>query len=90
MEEVSHALIEDVHDAIFDLVELIKTYQSKNKLSKLFMSTLFKRRQEELDAVVNQAVMRLQLGLQLQVGQDVSAIKNDVSAVKDSFNSVRE
>lgn len=61
MKEVSHALIEDVHDAIFDLVELIKTYQSKNKLSKLFMSTLFKRRQEELDAVVNQAVMRLQV-----------------------------
>ena len=50
-----------VHDAILDLVELIKTFQSKNKLSKLFLSTLFKRRQEELDAVVDRAIMRLQV-----------------------------
>ena len=56
-------MIEDVHGAIFDLVQLIKTYQSKNKLSRLFMSTLFKRRQDELDAVVNQAIMRLQVRL---------------------------
>lgn len=31
-----------------------------------------------------------QLGLQLQVGQDVGAVKDDVSAVKDNFNSVKE
>lgn len=37
------ALMDDVHDAISDLVELIKTYQSKNKLSKVLMSTLFKQ-----------------------------------------------
>ena len=54
-------LIEDVHEAIFDLVELIKTFQCKNKLSKLFLSTLFKRRQEELNAVVDRAIMRLQV-----------------------------
>ena len=59
--EAARVLIEDVHDAIFDLVELIKTFQSKNKLSKLFLSTLFKRRQEELDAVVDRAIMRLQV-----------------------------
>ena len=61
IEAVAHGMIEDVHGAIFDLVQLIKTYQSKNKLSKVFMSTLFKRRQEELDAVVDQAIMRLQV-----------------------------
>ena len=50
-------MIEDVHDAIFDLVELIKTFQSKNKLSKLLLlSTLFKRRRDELDAVVDRAI----------------------------------
>lgn len=59
--EVARALIEDVHDAIFDLVELIKTYQNKNKFSKLFVSTLFKRRQEELHAVVDRAITRLQV-----------------------------
>lgn len=59
--EVARGMIEDVHGAIFDLVQLMKTYQSKNKLSRLFMSTLFKRRQEELNAVVDQAIMRLQV-----------------------------
>ena len=56
-------MIEDVHDAIFDLVELIKTFKGKNKLSKLFLSTLFKRRQDELDAVVDRAIMRLQVSV---------------------------
>lgn len=59
--EVARVLIEDVNDAIFDLVELIKTYQSKKKLSKVLMSTLFKRRQDELDAVVDRAIVRLQV-----------------------------
>lgn len=53
-------MIEDVQGAISDLVELIKTYQSKNRLSRLFLSTLFKRRQHELDAVVDRAINRLQ------------------------------
>lgn len=59
--EVARDLIEEVHAAVFDLMELIRAFQSKNKLSKVFMSTLFKRRQEELDAVVDRAVMRLQV-----------------------------
>ena len=62
MGEAARVLIEDVHDAIFDLVELIKTFQSKNKLSKLLLlSTLFKRRRDELDAVVDRAITRLQV-----------------------------
>lgn len=56
---VERALIEEVHDAVSDLVDLIKTYQNKNKLSKVLMSTLFKRRQEELDAVVDKAILHL-------------------------------
>ncbi|CBJ30083.1 putative CTR1-like protein kinase/ leucine rich repeat-containing protein [Ectocarpus siliculosus] len=70
--EVERALLEEVHDAVSDLVDLIKTYQNKNKLSKVLMSTLFKRRQEELDAVVDKAILHLHLGLQVQVGQDVA------------------
>lgn len=35
-------------------------------------------------------LVTIQLGLQLQTGQDVSAVKDDVSAVKDNFDSVRE
>ncbi|CAM9894223.1 unnamed protein product [Ectocarpus fasciculatus] len=83
--EVARILIEDVHDAVFDLAELIKTFRSKNKVSKVLMSTLFKRRQDELDAVVDRAILRLQLGLQVQVGHDVNAVKNDVSAVKEGM-----
>lgn len=59
--DVARALVEDVHKAIFDLVELIKFFQSKNKLSRLFLSTLVKRRQDELDYVVDRAIMRLQV-----------------------------
>ena len=54
-------MIEDVHDAIFDLVELIKTYQSKNKLSKVLISTLFRRRQDEMGAAVERAILNLQV-----------------------------
>lgn len=61
IEQTARVLIEDVHNAIHDLVELLKTFQSKIKLSKMFLSTLFKRRQEELDAVVDRASMRLQV-----------------------------
>lgn len=54
-------MMEDVHDAIFDLVELIKTYKSKNRLSQLLMSTLFRRRQDEMGAVVDRAILSLQV-----------------------------
>ena len=54
-------MIEDVHDAIFDLVELIKTYRSKNRLSQVLMSTLFRRRQDEMGAVVDRAILHLQV-----------------------------
>ena len=52
-------LIEDVRDAVGDLVEIIKTYKSKGRLSQVLMSTLFKRRQEEVEAVIEAAISRL-------------------------------
>lgn len=61
---MARILIEEVHEAIFDLVKLIKTFRGKNKLSRLLMSTPFKRRQEELDAVVDRAITRLQVRME--------------------------
>lgn len=53
--------IEEVRDAIGNLVGLIKAYQSKNKVAQVMMSTLFKRRQEEAEAVIDRAMSRLQV-----------------------------
>lgn len=51
--------VEDVREAIADFVGLIKTYKSKNKLSKVLTSSLFRRRQEEADAAIHRALTRL-------------------------------
>lgn len=52
-------LVDDVGEAIADFVDLIKTYKSKNKLSKVLTSSLFKRRKEEADALIDRALGRL-------------------------------
>lgn len=50
----------DVEDAVNDLMDTIKTYQSKSKVCKvLIMSKMFRRRQEEAEAVVDRAIWRL-------------------------------
>ena len=54
-------LLEDVHDSVSDLVGIMQTYNAKGRISRLFMSTLFKRRQEEAEAVLNRAISRLQV-----------------------------
>lgn len=54
-------MIEDVREAITDLVDLMKTYQSKNNLSKVLTSSVFKRRLNEAEAVVAQALPLLQV-----------------------------
>ncbi|CAM9535892.1 unnamed protein product [Ectocarpus sp. 12 AP-2014] len=86
MGKAERVFIQDVVEAIFDLNELIKTYQSKNKLSKVLMSTQFKRQQDELDVVVDRAISRLQLGLQVQVRDDVNAVKDGIHAYKRSID----
>ncbi|CAM9478389.1 unnamed protein product, partial [Ectocarpus fasciculatus] len=70
--EEERVLMEEVHDAVSDLVELIKTYQNKSKLAQVLTSTLFKRRQDELNAIMDRAIWDLHLGLQVQVGHDVA------------------
>ena len=51
--------MEEVHDAVSDLVELIKTYQNKSRLGQVLTSTLFQRRQDELNAVLDRAICGL-------------------------------
>lgn len=58
-------MLEDVHDSVNSLVGVMQTYKTKGKMSKLFMSSLFKRRQEEAEAVINNAISSLQVGLEI-------------------------
>lgn len=68
-------------------MELIKTYQSKNALSKVLMSTLFKRRQEEADAVIDRAISRLHVSelLKPDVGFAARPYKYSNVAVKTDY-----
>lgn len=59
-------MIEDVHDAVADLVEIIKTYRSKHKMAQVMTSTIFKRRQEEAEALIDRAVSHLHVSAGLQ------------------------
>ncbi|CAM9199689.1 unnamed protein product, partial [Ectocarpus sp. 12 AP-2014] len=69
-----HVLLDDVQDSIADLLQIIESYKSKNALSKVFVSTLCKKRQEEAEVAINAAVQRLQLGLQVRVGQNLASV----------------
>ena len=50
-----------MRDSVSDLVAIMQTYNAKGKISRLFMSTLFRRRQDEAEAVINHAISRLQV-----------------------------
>lgn len=52
-------MIENVQGAIGDLVDLIKTFRSKNKITQVVVSTLFKRRMDETQAVINDSCSEL-------------------------------
>ncbi|CAM9436323.1 unnamed protein product, partial [Ectocarpus sp. 12 AP-2014] len=67
-------LLNDVQDSIADLLQIIESYKSKSALSKVFVSSLCKKRQEEAEVAINAAVQRLQLGLQVRVGQDLASV----------------
>lgn len=51
-------MFDDVRDAIVDLVDLIKTYQSRNRLSKVLTSSVLKRREEEANLAIDRAILR--------------------------------
>lgn len=52
--EIKRMLIGDVQDAIGDMLDLIRTYSSKRRITQVVVSTLFKRRMDETEAVINQ------------------------------------
>ncbi|CAM9718817.1 unnamed protein product, partial [Ectocarpus sp. 8 AP-2014] len=89
--EEGRVLMEEVHGAVSDIVELIKTYENKSKLAQVLTSTLFKRRQDELNAVLDRAIWGLHLGLQVQVGHDVAhLVKRSTAEAQDQAESVAE
>lgn len=57
--EMKGMLIENVQEAIGDLVDLIKTFRSKNKITQVVVSTMFKTRMDETQAVINQTFSEL-------------------------------
>lgn len=61
--EVERLLIEDVQTAVRDMVELIKTYRSKRRISQVIVSTMFKRRMDEMEAVIDRAISDLNVSL---------------------------
>lgn len=61
--EMGRMLIDDVQTAVGDMVELIKTYRSKRKLSQVIVSTMFKRRLAETEAVIDRAISDLKVSL---------------------------
>lgn len=62
---MKRVLIKNVQDAIGDMVGLIKTYKSKRRIAQVLISTLFKRRMEEAEAVINQAFSDLMVSVVL-------------------------
>lgn len=59
--DMERMLIEDVQTAIGDMVELIKMYRSKGRLSQVIVSTMFRRRMEETEAVIDRAISDLKV-----------------------------
>ena len=45
------------------MVQIMQSYKNKNMVSRVFVSTLCKRRQEEAEAAINCAIQRLQVGV---------------------------
>ncbi|CBN73941.1 Putative Leucine Rich Repeat Protein Kinase (Partial), partial [Ectocarpus siliculosus] len=82
-DQAVRVLLDDVQDSIADLLQIIESYKSKNALSKVFVSSLCKKRQEEAEVAINAAVQRLQLGLQVRVGQDLASVGE---AVQEGLN----
>lgn len=54
-------LLNDVRESVGDLVQFIHMYRGMNRVAKITMSSLYKRRQEEAEAVINTAITRLQV-----------------------------
>eukprot|EP00903_Cladosiphon_okamuranus_P009797 g9314.t1 len=76
--EAARVLLDDVQDSIQDMVQIMQSYRSKNTLSRIFVSSLFKKRQEEAEDGINACIQRLQLGLQVSLGNKLESVEEAV------------
>lgn len=60
-DEAEGILLEDVRESIDDLIQLIQVNKRNSRMVMVITSSLFKRRQEELEASINVAINRLQV-----------------------------
>ncbi|CAM9569096.1 unnamed protein product [Ectocarpus sp. 8 AP-2014] len=84
----AHTLVQKVEDAINDLLQLIHTYMSKNTFVQVVTSKLFKRRKEQLEAVVKQALSDLDFTMGIHMGNNVNEIRSEVSEIGSNVNAV--
>ena len=59
--EAEAFLLEEVRISVDDLLQIMQAYRSKNKIKRILISTLFKRRQEEAEMAIDRAMSRLQV-----------------------------
>ncbi|CAM9693101.1 unnamed protein product [Ectocarpus sp. 6 AP-2014] len=81
--------VRSVQDAIGNLLQLIKTYRSSHTIIQVVTSPLFKRRKEQLEAVVNRAMDGLHVKMGVHIGSNVNAIVNKVDRITDDMHAVR-
>ncbi|CAM9099897.1 unnamed protein product, partial [Pylaiella littoralis] len=72
------ALREDVRDSIAGMVQIMQSYRSKSMFSRVFVSDLFRKRQEEAEESINACVQRLQLGLGIQLESVGGAVRDSL------------
>ncbi|CAM9692821.1 unnamed protein product [Ectocarpus sp. 6 AP-2014] len=84
----AHTLVQKVEDAINDLLQLIHTYKSKNTFVQVVTSKLFKRRKDQLEAVVKQALSDLDFTMGVHMGSNVNEIRSEVSEIGSNVNAV--
>lgn len=56
-------LINEVKEAVKDLEMLMKTYQKKNRMSRVAGTALFRQRLKEAEAIVNEAFKKLHVSI---------------------------
>lgn len=61
--EAERLVVDDVRDAIADLIDIIKTYRSSNRLRQVLTSSVFKRREEEANLAIDRALTLLNVSL---------------------------
>ncbi|CAM9869295.1 unnamed protein product [Ectocarpus fasciculatus] len=83
-------LVQKVEDAISELLQLINTYKSKNTFVQVVTSKLFKRRKEQLEAVVKQALSDLNFTMEVHIGTNVNEIGTNVKEIGTNVNAMTD